>query len=324
MASIHYDEISYAEIISFMKVAQSLNMSLAAKELHVSQPAISKRIANMESKYGLILFIRSNKGLQLTPAGKAFYQELLASQEHLRTAFTAAAAAQAAPMRELRLYYDGFFDLPLLKEIMDDYAAAIPGARIRMYYGHKEDCSDLFNGAADLMLCPDSFTQDIMDHVSMCRVGAFQFYILVSAENPLAERETLTLTDLLGVPLTVAHNNADSPYIRTIQSLFEPLGFSPKIEHLATMESLCFEIVSNAGVAIASPAFWQRMNARNVAYFQGQIRAYPIPDAWYPVSLVWRTDDNDGYVERFVKCFRTRLATDGNQTLIDSSYGNLT
>ena len=48
MKAINYDELSYAEIVTFLKVAQTRNMTMAAKEMNISQPAVSKRIANFK------------------------------------------------------------------------------------------------------------------------------------------------------------------------------------------------------------------------------------------------------------------------------------
>ena len=285
MGSINFDEVSYAEIVTFLKVAQSLNMSIAAKELHVSQPAVSKRIASFESKYGLILFIRTGKRLQLTPAGRVFYREIISSQHHLQTAFLEAAAKQATPSRVLNLYYDGMFDLPLLNEIVENFSDSHGYARtgVKLSYWHKEDCSALFSGDADLMLCPDSFTKNILPHVNSLPIAAYQFYILVSKKHPLASKENVSISDLMGVPLTVAHSNEDSPYLQTLRAMFMPYGFAPKIDHVASMESLCFEITAGEGVGIASPVFWKRLNERNAKFFEESIKAYPI-DEYYPFS----------------------------------------
>ncbi|WP_095173369.1 MULTISPECIES: LysR family transcriptional regulator [Blautia] len=320
MSTINYDEISYAEIITFMRVAQSLNMTLAAKELHVSQPAISKRISNFENKYGLILFVRSNNRLQLTPAGKTFYQEILISQKHLRNAFSKAEAVQASPIRVLKLFYEGFFDLPLLYQIIEEFSHKNGSANVEIYEGRNEDCSDLFNNTADFMICPDSYTANLGHYIEKLSISAFQFCILVSGDNPLAEKEELQLSDLLGVPLTVAHDNEDSPYVKALKTMFMPYGFTPKIEHVVPRETLCFEIVSKKGVGIASPSFWKRMNSRAAAFFSDKLRVYPIKGQYYPMSLVWRKSDKDNCIRQFTDCFCEIINREENKTIVHDSY----
>ncbi len=47
-----------------------MNMRKAAERLFVSQPALSQRLQNMEKDWGTKIFLRSQKGLSLTPAGE--------------------------------------------------------------------------------------------------------------------------------------------------------------------------------------------------------------------------------------------------------------
>lgn len=55
-------------------VAQKGNISYAAKELYISQPAISKAIAKLEDNLGVSLFYRSSRGVVLTESGKQLYE----------------------------------------------------------------------------------------------------------------------------------------------------------------------------------------------------------------------------------------------------------
>ena len=66
----------------FYEVAKAGNMSKAAKELYISQPAISKAISKLEDSLGLSLFTRSSRGVQLTSEGEILF-------EHTREAFDA-------------------------------------------------------------------------------------------------------------------------------------------------------------------------------------------------------------------------------------------
>ena len=66
----------------FYEVAKAGNISKAAKELYISQPAISKAISKLEDSLGLSLFTRSSRGEQLTSEGEILF-------EHTREAFDA-------------------------------------------------------------------------------------------------------------------------------------------------------------------------------------------------------------------------------------------
>jgi DNA-binding transcriptional LysR family regulator len=57
------------ELQAFRTIAQTLNFSLAAERIHITQPALSQRIQSLEKTLGLTLFVRDPKGVRLTEAG---------------------------------------------------------------------------------------------------------------------------------------------------------------------------------------------------------------------------------------------------------------
>lgn len=60
----------------FKEVAETNNITLSAKNLHMSQPSISLQIQNLENEYGTFFFDRSNKGVTLTKEGEMFYERI--------------------------------------------------------------------------------------------------------------------------------------------------------------------------------------------------------------------------------------------------------
>ena len=77
----------------FYVVAKNKHMTRASEELHISQPAISQSIKKLEDQLGGTLFLRSNKGMELTEEGKMFYEyvkgalELIGNAENEFTSF---------------------------------------------------------------------------------------------------------------------------------------------------------------------------------------------------------------------------------------------
>lgn len=64
------------QFLVFKEVAETKNITLAAKKLHMSQPSISLQIQNLENQYGARFFDRTNKGVSLTRAGEVFYKNV--------------------------------------------------------------------------------------------------------------------------------------------------------------------------------------------------------------------------------------------------------
>ena len=70
----------------FNTVAEAGNISHAAKELYISQPAISKAVTRLEQNLETKLFVRSSRGVTLTESGKLLYEQTNAAFKHLRPA----------------------------------------------------------------------------------------------------------------------------------------------------------------------------------------------------------------------------------------------
>ena len=70
----------------FYVVAKNNHMTKASEELHISQPAISQSIKKLEEQLGGTLFLRSNKGMELTEEGKMFYEYVKGALELINNA----------------------------------------------------------------------------------------------------------------------------------------------------------------------------------------------------------------------------------------------
>lgn len=75
--------MDYNQIQRFLMIVKHLNLSEAAKELYITQPALSLSLANMEKELGITLFYRVRNGLVLTTEGEA----LLKNFENIKAAF---------------------------------------------------------------------------------------------------------------------------------------------------------------------------------------------------------------------------------------------
>lgn len=80
----------------FYAVANTGNISKAAKELYISQPAISKSIQKLEESLGTKLFLRSSRGVTLTPEGTLLYG-------HVKSAFETLDLGEEKLRRSLQL-----------------------------------------------------------------------------------------------------------------------------------------------------------------------------------------------------------------------------
>src|SRR6266513_4917023 len=87
----------------FIGVAEEENVSRAALKLHVSQPALSRQIRDLEEELGFLLLERSAKAVRLTEAGRAFLTEARAVLQRAEDAVKAARAIATGGRGELHV-----------------------------------------------------------------------------------------------------------------------------------------------------------------------------------------------------------------------------
>jgi len=121
------------QIRYFLAAARTLNFTDAAKELYISQPALSKQITAIENELNMMLFIRSNKKVRLTPAGAVLLRELPELQDHYDEIVRKAKVANAGNSGELAI---GILEGQMVgKEFTDlfaDFSNRYPGISVRL------------------------------------------------------------------------------------------------------------------------------------------------------------------------------------------------
>lgn len=89
----------------FVAVAKEQNVSRAALKLHVSQPALSRQIRDLEDEIGFLLLERSAKSMRLSAAGQTFLIEAQAALRRANEAVEAARAVASGLSEELNVGY---------------------------------------------------------------------------------------------------------------------------------------------------------------------------------------------------------------------------
>jgi hypothetical protein len=110
----------------FVRVAENENVSRAALQLHVSQPALSRQIRDLEGELGVLLLERTAKSVSLTRAGHVFLKEARAVLERADDAIR---RARAVAGTDLHVGYSPTATARLLPLILRMYRRMMPKVR---------------------------------------------------------------------------------------------------------------------------------------------------------------------------------------------------
>jgi DNA-binding transcriptional LysR family regulator len=143
--------IDIQKIETFLAAAENLSLSEAAKQLHLSQPAVSHQIKVLEQELDVTLFIRSNTGLQLTEAGRLMLpwaRRLLHDTSDLREMMS---SLHADIVGELRIACSTTAGKYILPQMGARFCQQYPGIKVRILAcGPEQTTLDLLDGEAHI------------------------------------------------------------------------------------------------------------------------------------------------------------------------------
>jgi LysR family transcriptional regulator, transcriptional activator of the cysJI operon len=119
-----------AKLRAFAAIARCGSVSRAAKELYVSQPAVSKHLAALEGELGRRLVTRGREGAALTPAGQVLADYVLRAEALLANAHRALAAGADAEIGTLSITASGIPGTYLLPVLLAEFSARHPAVEL--------------------------------------------------------------------------------------------------------------------------------------------------------------------------------------------------
>lgn len=184
-----------AQLKAFVAVADSQSFSRAADQLHLTQPAVSKRIANLETELGQRLFDRVGHAVHLTPAGQTLLpraRRLLQDMDDTATALSNLTGRIAGPLRIATSHHIGLRRLPAL---LSDYTARYPEVTLEFDFVDSEQAyHEVEQGLRELAIVtlPDE------PQVSVTAVPVWRERLIpcVQRSHPLARQRTVAIAEL--------------------------------------------------------------------------------------------------------------------------------
>jgi len=209
----------------FVAVAETLHFSRAAARLHLTQPALSRQIRDLEGELGVPLLQRHGTATTLTPAGAAFLRrarEILAATER------ATDEARAAG-RQLRLGHYGTLWLDHFAPTLRAFARSHPEIDL-----HTEERSaaelveGLRRGELDFALLGPTDTA-LRREFATAKLAELPLLVATGAANPLAKRRRLALADLASAEWIAWDEFAFPGRAALLERAAAAAGFRPRI-----------------------------------------------------------------------------------------------
>jgi len=237
----------------FVAVAEMENVSRAALKLHVSQPALSRQIRDLEGEIGFSLLERTAKSVRLTDAGRAFLDNARALLQNADEAVTKARAIASAEPTEIHVGYSPMPTAEILPKTLRAFQQAMPNVHVR---SHDWTNKDIFNGIRTGrlqlgLIVPPPRASPLHDlryeELFQERVG-----VAVAPQHPFARRRAIPITEVAAEPL-IGLTREDYPnYYDFLSIIFSKVKQKPRVvEEHDSFSGIISAVEAGTGVTIS-------------------------------------------------------------------------
>lgn len=240
--------MDFLELQSFVTICDCRNITEAARRLYISQPALSRRIRDLEKELGVTLFVRRSKGIEITEAGTRLYRDAVHMLKQRERFSAKAMRLQGAASGALRLAAAPYFpSAPVLRGIS---AMAVDYPEVmQVFRGEPGFPALLIQDQVDIILCVKGEVMTLPDiHYEVLYDSPLS--VFVGRGHRLWERERVLWEDLAGETITLHQCVAQTAEVFAELALRKNC---PSIKHIffcKTVEECIFYAAAGKTIAL--------------------------------------------------------------------------
>ncbi|HEY1170697.1 MAG TPA: LysR substrate-binding domain-containing protein [Verrucomicrobiae bacterium] len=285
----------------FTVVAEELNFRRAAERLHLTRPALSKQIKDLEDELGVRLLERNTVRASLTDAGRVYLVEAQQILAHAQRAAALAKEAAAGRRGTLTVGSAGALAPIFLPNALKSFHEAFPDVEVVL---QELPFPDQMTGlAAGELQIAFAFGDNGSNSPHFQRLLVLQssLGIAVARNHRLIRRPQLSLKELVDENFVCIGTECNSDHADHLRRLFASEGLKPRrIKYCQGFDSLASIIASGHGISLMLHALETYRNL--------EMKIVPLEGATEHLELhmwaVWRKDEASQLVHNFIKLLK--------------------
>jgi len=292
----------------FVAAAEHKGFREASRVLHVSQPAISKSLTQLEQELGTKLFARAGRTARLTPQGEIFHQETLRTLEQSDRAIESAKRAARGEIGMLTLGFCSAATNGFLPRVVKRYKELLPGVKLvfREMTPPQQEVAFAQN-QIDVGITRPPFTKKLSQDLNIRTIIREPLLVALPEAHPYKGKR-LNLEELSEDRFILYYRNGAPCIFDAILGMCGERGFTPKVEYEADiMQTALTLVAADQGVAVL-PICSLNLNSEGVRFLRLQ------PDN-YRADLVvaWPKISQSVILDTFIKLIENERYEIGNQ-----------
>jgi DNA-binding transcriptional LysR family regulator len=282
----------------FVAVAEELHFRHAAELVQVAQPALSKQIRQLEEEIGVTLFQRSHHKIQLTPAGKAFYEKAKTILEEAKKAVAGARMAEKGEAGTVRIGFVSAATINILPVVLRYIHTRAPLAEVELKElkpGDQVDC--LYRGQLDIGFLHAKQPDAVLNAMT---VEIERLIVALPEGLELARERIIDLKKLAGETAIMPASHTTSGYYEHVRAAYQLAGVVPeKAHHTQLLQGLLL-VAAGLGVSIVPESF-ECIHIKGVVYRRLLVEPPPAE-----LIAAWRYDNDSPLLSGLIEVLRLR------------------
>jgi len=293
-------------IRSFAVLGELCHFGEAARRLNISQPSLTKQIRRLEDLLGAPLFRRGRQGTELTAFGRRFLDDVQPVLRHAGSVWKKGLDAARGDRGHLAIGFT-FSAIEMMSRILIPFQRSHPG--VDLFF---DDVSSdvqiarISEGALDVGFARMPIGADLACH--QIATDRLSFVYPAWLGDQAVEFDSASVRDL---PFIALQDHIAPGLEKHIQRLFLSRGYQPLVTHRVNGPLTILTLVaSGLGVGLMHES-----TVRGIVHHVGGAMARPVLDplASWDVGLVWRHDEQNPAVIRFLHAAREAYSGEPDQ-----------
>jgi DNA-binding transcriptional LysR family regulator len=211
----------------FAAVAAHGSFNRAAHSLHLTQPALSRQVKDLEDELGVRLLDRGKNAITLTDAGELFYED---ARDLLARADQAIQRVRGECRTEvLRVGYAPSLTAGVMPAALEKFQAATPRVRIELADLSSREMVDLAKaGRLDLVIAPEPSVTEAVPEFQWSEFRRISLVLVMPENHPLAKLKKIAPSRLRDLPLIGLARENFPDYLRFVRAQLKPFGVTPR------------------------------------------------------------------------------------------------
>lgn len=286
------------QISHFVSVFESLNFSQSAKELFITQPALSKSIRALETELGVKLFERNSHGVFPTEAGKTYYRHAVNILENAQNGDEA--------LKQLVTGSEGTLRISTIPSLQEQVVKSISSFHEK--YPNIQITIEVQTGYEQLLSIVESnldiyFSYSSLLHsaLSLDSVPLFQETLGLFLPEKMSANVTGTDFSALQGEKLLVERRIRGPYIfNDIKNICKSRGLNVEKDliTLNNLTSVCLSVSAGIGFTVNPMSI-------SKAYYSKNVKIIPLPgeDALITYGVGWKNNHQNPSITKYVEVF---------------------